>query len=383
MKKNLSLKIMTGILISLALAHCKVPYVPPLKPSSTNLLVVEGFIDGAVPVSFTLSRTRTLSAGDTAARKYELNAKVLIEDDHQGSYPLTEAGNGVYNSPGILSLNPTYKYRLHIFTLNSEEYLSDLVAFKQSQPIDSINWNFKDNGVQVYVNTHDPNNLTRYYRWEYSETWEFHSYYSSNYEYVAAQDTVIPRTIPVNICWHSDISTSILLGSSASLSNDLIYEMPLTYIEQHDNRISVLYSILVKQYPLDVNGYNYWLAMKSNTENIGSIFDPQPNETAGNIHCVSNPAESVIGYVNAGNSFTERSFISNISMPANWNLYPFCSLFNVPNNPDSLRRYFGGGYVPIDPAGRPSVPPSAYSASDAECVDCTLNGTNIKPPFWP
>src|SRR5665213_281767 len=305
MKKNISLKIMTGILMSLALAHCKVPYTPPLKPTSTNLLVVEGFIDGAAPVSFTLSRTRTISAGDTSAKKYELNAKVLVEDDHQNSYPLTEAGNGVYNSPNILSLDPTYKYRLHIFTSNGEEYLSDLVAFKQSAPIDSINWNFKGNGVQVYVNTHDPNNLTKYYRWEYSETWEFHSYYASYYQYDPVHDTVIPRVAQVYMCWKSDISNSILLGSSASLANDEIYEMPITYIEQHDNRLSVLYSILVKQYPLDVNGYNYWLAMKNNTENIGSIFDPQPNETAGNIHCVSNPAESVVGYINAGTSYLQ------------------------------------------------------------------------------
>ncbi len=369
--------------MSLAFAHCKVPYVPPLKPTSTNLLVVEGFIDGAAPVSFTLSRTRTLSGGDTAARKYELNAKVLIEDDHQNSYPLTEAGNGIYNSPNILSLNPTYKYRLHIFTANSEEYLSDLVAFKQSPPIDSINWNFKNNGVQLYVSTHDTSNLTKYYRWEYSETWEFHSYYSSYYQYDAANDTVISRVVPIHICWHSDLSNNILLGSSASLANDVIYQMPLTYIEPHDKRISVLYSILVTQYPLDVNGYNYWLAMKNNTENIGSIFDPQPNETAGNIHCVSNPAEFVIGYVNAGNSSIERSYINNNLMPADWNLYPYCFQRIVPNIPDSLKFYFAGGYTPIDAAGIPSYPPSAYSASEAECVDCTINGTNVKPPFWP
>ncbi|MEO7121299.1 MAG: DUF4249 domain-containing protein [Ginsengibacter sp.] len=383
MKKNLSLKIIIGILISLALAHCKVPYVPPLKPTSTNLLVVEGFIDGAAPVSFTLSRTRTLSGGDTAARKYELNAKVLIEDDHQNSYPLTEAGNGIYNSPNILSLNTTYKYRLHIFTANSEEYLSDLVAFKQSPPIDSINWNFKGNGVQVYVNTHDPNNLTKYYRWEYTETWEFHSYYSSNFQYDAVTNTVISRVVPIHICWQTDVSTNIFLGSSSNLSNAVNYEMPLAYIEQHDNKISVLYSILVKQYPLDVKGYNYWLAMKNNTENIGSIFDPQPNETAGNIHCVSNPAESVVGYVNAGNSFIERSYINNNLMPADWNLIPYCPQIVVPNIPDSLKFYFSSLFVPIDAAGPPAFPPAAYSASEPDCVDCTINGTNVKPSFWP
>ena len=361
------------------LANCKVPYDPTLKSSDTNALVVEGYIDGALPTIIKLSRSRMLTIGDTATRKYEQGAKVLVEDDHQDAYPLTQTGNGIYSSINTLNLNPGYQYRLHIYTSNGEEYVSDLVPFKPSPPIDSIGWNFKDNGVQVYVNTHDPNDSTKYYRWEYNETWEIHSFYYSNFEYIASNNTVIPRTDQVYDCWQSDSSTSILIGTSAKLTNDVIYEMPLVYITQHDTRLSVLYSIWVKQYTLDQNGYNYWLAMQSNTEEIGSIFDPQPNETAGNIHCVTNPSELVVGYVNAGNTVEKRVFISNSSMPSDWNPFPYCPLKNVPNVPDSLIMYFAnGGLDPID-----LVPPGSYSASGADCVDCTLFGTNIKPSFWP
>ena len=362
------------------IADCKIPYEPKLKSSDTNSLVVEGFIDGSIATVIKLSRSRMLTNGDTAARKYELGARVMVEDDKQDSYPLSEMGNGIYSSFYTLPLNSAYQYRLHIFTSDNREYLSDFVPFKPSPPIDSIGWNSKDDGVQIYVNTHDPSDTTRYYRWEYSETWEYTSHYFSSYEYDKVHNTVIPRTQQVYTCWQTDSSTSILLGSSAKLSSDVINEMPLVYIQPHDEKLSDLYSIRVKEYALDLTGYNYWSAMKSNTESVGSIFDPQPNETVGNIHCVTNPAETVVGYINAGASVEKRVFISNSSIPAGWNLVPYCPLQNVPDNPDSLKKYFTSQLVPINPVG----PPPGYSSSSPECVDCrTHGGVTIKPSFWP
>lgn len=365
-------------LSALVLINCKIPYEPKLKSSNTNVLVVEGYIDGSVPVSIKLSRSRMLSNGDTATRLYETGARVQIEDDHQNIYSLMEVGNGVYTSNYVLFLNTSFQYRLHIFTSDNKEYLSDFVPFKASPPIDAVTWAIKDGGLQTLLNTHDPNNATRYYRWEYSETWEFHSSYYSDLEYDPSKDSVVNRTVPVFVCWHTDNSTSIYLGSSAKLTNDVITEMPLAYIPPHDNKLSVLYSISVRQYALDVNGYNYWVAMKNNTESVGSIFDPQPNESVGNIHCVTNPSETVVGYINAGNSVTERTFISNSSIPRGWNQYPYCPLIIVPL--DSLKYYFGGGYDPVE---KEAPPGKGYTGSYGSCVDCTLSGTNIKPSFWP
>jgi Domain of unknown function (DUF4249) len=381
MAQKYSPTLMLCCLFAVTLSHCKVPYDPTLKATDTNALIVEGYIDGAAPISFKLSRSRILSVGDTAAKHYQLNARVTVEDDHQDVFPLVDSGGGVYKSAGILNLNPSYRYRIHIFTADGREYASDMVPFKQSPVIDSIDWKLKDDGVQTFVNTHDGSNATVYYRWEYSETWEIHSSYYSELEYIAASNTVAPRTEQVYDCWQSDYSTSVYLGSSASLGSDVINEMPLAYIPPHDDKLQVLYSILVKQYALDVNGYNYWVAIRNNTERVGSIFDPQPNETTGNIHCVTNPSESVVGYVNAGNSTQKRAFISNSSLPNDWNLLQDCPHKIVPNNPDSLRVYFGGIYDPI--AAYMVISGIVYSASYKSCVNCTFKGTNIKPPFWP
>ena len=368
---------------ALLFAHCKTPYDPPLKSTQTNFLVVEGFIDGAATTKIKLSRTRILYAGDTANRHNEINANVLIEDDHQNIYSLADAGDGIYSNADTLNLNPAYQYRLHIFTSNGKEYFSDFVSYKPAPLIDTIGWKLKNNGVQIYVNTHDPNEATRYYRWEFSETWEFHSAYPTTLKYDVDNNAVIPRTDQVHICWRSDNFHSVLLGSSAKLSNDVIDQAPLVYIEPHNQKLSVLYSILVKQYALDVNGYNFWVAMKSNTEQVGSIFDPQPNQTNGNIHCTTDTSEKVVGYIGAGNTVEKRVFINNNLMPAGWNFPEDCLIITVPANQDSLIYYFrDGGFSPISET-RSQTGQIGYVSSFVQCVECTLNGTNIKPAFWP
>ncbi len=70
-------------------------------------------------------------------------------------------------------------------------------------------------------------------------------------------------------------------------------------------------------------------------------------------------------------------------MPLNWNIFPFCPTKAVPNNPDSLAYYFGAGA--LAPYANPSngSANAGFLASGDECVDCTLEGINIKPPFWP
>jgi len=361
----------------MSLANCKTPYNPPVQNAKQQFLVVEGFLNGNGSTIITLSRTRNISLGDTASHIYEDGANVRVEDNFNNVYPLYNSGNGTYT--GSFSMNPSYLFRLHITTSDHRDYQSDYVSVKQSPPIDQLSWKLTNNDVQVYANTHDPQNNTHYYRWQYGETWEFHSDYYSELKYNPINNTVNPRTDQVYQCWHSDSSTNIILGSSAKLAEDVINQAPITIVPFGNKKISVLYSILVTQYALDSSGYNYWNAMKSNTEDVGSIFDPQPNLTKGNIHCITDSMETVIGYIGAGTTQQSRLFISHADMPNGWNPLPDCTEKNV--TPDSLAYYYEiAGLSPIIYPGPPWGP--VFSATGS-CVDCTLTGTNIKPSFWP
>ena len=380
----MSKKIFSGmsiIVIVLFFAKCKVPYDPKIKSSKDHYLVVEGYINPSGITNIKLSRTRSISFGDTAAYINEVNAKVVIEDENSNVLALSETGGGNYS--GNFYLNPYIKYRLHIFTSDNREYLSDFVSCKIAPPIDTVGWQFTNGDVQIFLNTHDPNNSTHFYRWDYTETWEFHSDYYSTVVYDSATGKVIDRVIPVYVCYNTRNASNILLGSSLKLKEDVIYQAPIALIPNHDKRISVLYSTLVTQYALDSAGYNYWNAMKGNTENVGSIFDAQPNQTTGNIHCITDSTERVIGYIGAGTTQQQRIFISRSSMSSDWDLPPNCIEYKVPK--DSAKFYFSNEfYIPYEPIIPPgSISPTAYKSASATCVDCTITGSPIKPSFWP
>jgi hypothetical protein len=49
---------------------------------------------------------------------------------------------------------------------------------------------------------------------------------------------------------------------------------------------------------------------------LGTIFDAQPTEITGNIRSLSDPAEKVIGFINAAPVQEARIFISKEEVPA-------------------------------------------------------------------
>jgi hypothetical protein len=276
------------------------------------------------------------------------------------------------------------------------------VAIIPNPPIDSISYLQNGAGLQISVNTHNPQNNTRYYKWQYKETWEFHSAYLSKLKYVidptpqgyiyslkpavVAYYPVDPYDSTIFICWQSDASTQILLGSSAALSEDLIH-LPIVTVPSGSQKLTVLYSIDIVQYGWSEAGYQFLQAMKKNTENTGSIFNPLPSQLIGNIHCISDPTKMVVGYFNISPEQEKRFFISAADVP-DWNYNMSCPLFEIPNIADSISKY-GSQLLPIVAAKTKPIPFSTaleivtFKASYPDCVDCTLSGTNVKPPFWP
>ena len=168
---------------------------------------------------------------------YEHNAILNIEGENSEIFPLYENANGIYSSAAPLNLNNAEKYRLRIKTQDNKEYVSDFVAVKHTPPIDSITWKRENGGLKIYVNSHDPQNNTRYYKWDYEETWEIHSAYLSTLEYVRDPNTnqilgvdyrnaTHDPDTTIYKCWRSGISTNTNIGSSEKLSADVIY-LPL------------------------------------------------------------------------------------------------------------------------------------------------------------
>ncbi|HJP64120.1 MAG TPA: DUF4249 domain-containing protein [Mucilaginibacter sp.] len=388
-----------ALLITISGVSCKRLYEPPAITASNNFLVVEGAISSGSDSAF-IKLSRSVNISSRSASKPELNAVVDIEDDQNFVFPLIEAGNGNYGYAG-LNLDHAHKYRLRIKTSNGEQYLSDLVQVVDSPPIDSVSYDVKGSltagpGLNVYVSTHDETNNARYFRWDYQETWIFHSFFPSYY--YSDGDTVRFRnqyTANVTHCWASDTSSTIILGTTVGLSKSVIINNRITFVPSTSEKVETQYSILVKQYGLTLDAYNYFSAIKKNTEQIGSVFDAQPSTIQGNIHCISDPAKPALGYITAGNPTSQRIFIANYTLPAWAATYPYPDCHIEPNccyynfhgvdQVDFYINYKKSGIshylVPIDKIN-PLGDPIGFYSSSQECVDCTIRGTNKMPPYW-
>ncbi len=375
--------------ICIAFVGCKDKYVPKINSPATGYLVVEGFINsGGSPSVFTLSRSTKLY--DTVDIIFEENATVTIQGENQESYLLSDKGKGTYVSD-TLHLDSGEKYRLHIMTQDGREYVSDYESIQYTPPIDSVTWVRTNDGIALYVSTHDPQTIPGYYRWDYDETWEIHSTYESSLEYtkdpntgeiagIAYRNASGTADTLIYKCWKSDVSTDIHLGSSEKLTSNVIF-LPFHTLQSGDEKLSVLYSINLKQFALSKAAYDFYQVLKVNTEQLGSIFDPEPTSLPSNIHCVNHPAETVVGYVSVSQEQDKRIFIRNADVPR-WNYSQKCDEIVIANNADSIKKY-GIGTLPTVPHTILGLSIVDFYAAPSTCVDCTLRGTNIKPSFWP
>ncbi|MDB5117393.1 MAG: hypothetical protein JWQ79_2885 [Mucilaginibacter sp.] len=385
--KSFSL-LMMGIFLSVILFSCRESYTPPQITTPSNYLVVEGLINTSPTDTTTITLSRTINLNSKTTTKAETKAIVTIESDANNSYPLKEIKTGTYITPPP-GLSKTAKYRLRIITTDGKTYLSDFTLVKESPVIDSLTYTQPANGLQVNISTHDATNNTRYYRYEYVETWQYESAFGTSFMFVGGQVVDRPPAKQIFDCWQSNNSADIVLASSAKLTQDVIANTPVTTVPRASEKLKIDYSILVKQYALTQDAFNFWQNLKKNTEQLGSIFDAEPSTIQGNIHNVNNSAEPVFGYVSAGTVQQKRIFVRRIKLTGDgWatdDPNKTCrdtSLMKLVLLP-GLSDFVNGTRIPLAAVYNNIGILIGYTGNITTCVDCTTRGgTNHQPSFW-
>ncbi|GAB4024997.1 hypothetical protein GCM10028773_49430 [Spirosoma koreense] len=362
--------------MTLAVGGCVDPYRPPEITAPASYLVVNGFFNSEPGTTSTIQLSRSQNLTDNKAPTAETKARVTFESGHNAIYSLTEGSAGVYSLSGVTPLSGE-TYRLHIRTAKGADYYSEYVPVITTPPIDSVSWHVENDGVQISVNTHDPRNNTRYYRWEYDETWEYNALYNSTYEYIGTTRQIEGRSESVFTCWASFTSRNIMTSSTARLSQDIVSQYPLTFIDGSSIKLGSRYSILVRQYALSQAGYDYYDQLAKITQNIGSIFDPQPSQLTGNIQSKADATDLVLGFFRVGSITTKRIFISKYQLPP-WLSYTGYSPTSCPIDTLTL------GEIRETPTGIITVYDRfLYLTAPFECIDCRLHGGVTKrPDFW-
>jgi len=374
---------MAGLaLLGMLSRSCIEPYYPDIEDYE-NLLAVDGLItDGQDPCLVRLSRT---SSYDDFQSVPETGAVVVILDDLGTVFSLEEGLPGQYlTDPASFTGEQGRSYQLHIVLSDGSAYESDYMLLREVPPIDTLEARYErrelaepgsySDGIQIYLNTGDPSNLTRYYRWDWEETWEF----------------TVPMQAPEKAelfrCWKSGSSRSIMIGTSEQLTEDRIIDYPLHYVDAGSNRLRILYSLLVRQYAESPAAYDFWKRQEDMSERGGTLFDPIPAAIPGNIYSLSDPDEIVLGLFDASGVSTRRIFIDPQVLPPRVDVptdFEFCR-FQVLQDPSAtdINYLLSSGWIYVDEYNDMNHLVVRLT-NQPSCFDCTRTGTNAKPEFWP
>lgn len=346
---------------------CIDPYTPKLK-GYESLLVVEGLITDA-NTSYTIKLSKSfqqLNSGLSAVS----DATVFITDDKGMVNYLKETGNGIYKTDSIEFQGMIGRtYTLNIQTKDGEVYGSDKCPMLPVADIDSIyfardqelvsNETVTVDGVRIYLDT-KAGESNSYYRWDFDETWEYRIPNPKKYDYL--YKSTFSHVLKVNeYCWKHHKSDGIITRASFSGQSGQIFRQPIFFIATGESeRLLIEYSILVRQYSVSADEYNFWKNLSKVNESGSNIFSSLPFSVTSNIHNSRNSQEKVLGYFQVSAVKEKRIFI------------PFSKIAKL-----HLPFYFNNECKRIE-----AVPPPKYSLDDLYSMYCVTSDYVFVEPFY-
>ncbi|MBI5009585.1 MAG: DUF4249 domain-containing protein, partial [Bacteroidia bacterium] len=306
------MKLFRSLILSatiISASGCVTKFMPEID-ESRELLVVEGMITDQ-PETNTIRLTKSLPLDKKSSIKPIPGCIVTITDDLNNLWTLKDIGNGYYVTDSLEfrgSVGRTYTLQIHSNGKlpNNYFYESLPMELKPVPPIDDLFWEkevieaeneekMAKEGCTVYLNTRDYSGECQYFRWDYTETWEVR----------------IPYEVTNNLCWATNKSTAILIKNTGILSENIVSRFPVNFISNETDRLEDKYSILVNQYSINEEEYDYWDKMQRMSEQIGSLYDMIPASIQGNIYCVDDPSQKVLGYFSVSAKASRRIFIED------------------------------------------------------------------------
>ncbi|HSP40691.1 MAG TPA: DUF4249 domain-containing protein [Gillisia sp.] len=338
-----------------------------------------------------LNRTYRLQENEPAP---EINASVKITDG-QNEFLFAEASPGHYISINEFGAAPGVPYILEILTENGDFYQSIPTASPSGNQIDNlyakrIEYEGED-GVAIFLDNSGPSETSRFYKYEYEETYKIVSRLSANVDLIVENGELIlicekPRE--ETVCYNTVDSDNIILTNSGSYSQNMVEGLMLRFIGRQDPVLSHRYSMMVKQYALTREAYTFFSTLKELSASESIFSQNQPGFINGNIFSPDNPEKKIIGYFNVASVSTKRMFFNfldfygpnELRADFSSDCTPFTPNLLLPDIRGDLIEQLKSGWVKL--ATGSCDEPIPYAFVTANCIDCNYWGSNIVPDFW-
>ena len=350
-----------------------------------NLLVVDGMItDGPGPFVVNLSLSSNLNWPHHEPLS---NCSVSILDNTGAVIDLTEQEEGVYRSAGNGEEGiPGRSYSLRVVTATGKEYGSGFQELPLPSAIDSVypqpetrshpEYPHDLAGFQFYVDTRTDDEEA-YYLWRLEQTYQYTSDFFIHFMY----DHGIQPFAPIDslfTCWITEKINRIFVFGTTGLSSAALEKYPLNYVSTETRALSIRYSLLVEQFTLGKESYEFWNEVYKQNSGETTLFTQQLYQIRGNVRNISDGGEPVLGYFMVAGKDTRRIFLSRPDdLPF---YYPVCEITEADYDAYKYIRWTDRRtwplYVYRDPDG-------SRALTHQDCVDCRRKGgTTMKPDFW-
>jgi hypothetical protein len=375
--------LLAGMLVS----SCIERYYPDSELNFRPKLVIDGLLatdDG--PQEIIISQS---SPSEDPKLIPVSKCTVFVEDDKGNRFTFSESANkGHYF--GKLEGNPIViggRYRLHVKTTDGKEYASNFEELMPCPDVDAVYYELEtrqttdrditEKGLQFFIDFKGNENYGRYFRWQLTQTYEYHSTWPLDrwLDWDGYHD--LPRTDYSNfVCYKTDKLKDIFVLSTAGFSQNTYSHYKLHFVKDQTQELQHKYSLLVRQYSLTESAYNYWENLRKNNQENVNLFGRQPANVKGNIRNVSDSTDVALGYFGISAIRSKRIIVNPIDGLSFNDVYRCRALvIDGPIPPDDRPVYFaddedGFGVKYTGRAG-------------PECIFCTmLGGTTDKPDYW-
>ncbi|WP_419211247.1 DUF4249 domain-containing protein [Maribacter sp. X9] len=397
-------KVIVLIAISMFVQACIEPFDIE-KTEFTSAVVIEGTLtDQNMKQRILISRTFPL---DTVVSAGISKATIVINDSNGISYEFMETSGGEYVSTTAFGAMSGVGYTLSVKLPDGSSYISEEVILPTKSKINELyvardfNNGELAEGMFIYVDSFDPTGQSKFYRYEYEETYKIIApFWSPEDAYVVSplpnpQVDFRARTNEERVCYKTVESNKIIQENTTEYSEDRVTKFPVRFINKENFILSHRYSILVKQFVQSPEAFTYFETLESIAAS-GSLFSQiQTGFIEGNIKSLTNKDEKVIGFFQASTVSEKRVFFDYADYFPGERLpkYPTdCSLVSPPLITEGMSSPL------IDAINQETLKyvseydqqtnPNNYSESgpflmiQTPCGDCTVLGSNIVPDFW-
>lgn len=390
-------KLYTCLLLSFMLYSCIEPFVIEEEVFESALVIEATITNEFKQQEIKLSRT---FAVDTAGLNPELNASVLVNDGLGNSYVFSESEPGLYLSDEAFLANENVDYSLSIVTSNGREYESKPARFiSGASTISNLSArttvnDLGEEGVGIFIDSSDPTGNSRYYRYTFEETTKLIApRYVGNFLAVIDAEAFLvelqARQLNVQVCYRTETSKSIILTSTANLTEDVVSNFQTRFLLKDNPTLGTRYSILVNQYTQSRDAFVFYNTLKD-FSNTGSIFSQiQPGFINGNVFSATNRDEKVIGFFDVSPVVSQRLFFNYRDFyddappyAVNCNTLFAPELKTIGCTSPLIDALLEGIGIYVSENGDDNIGSGPYALITPACGDCTVLGTVIEPDFW-